>query len=106
MSKVADPWYMSKEWLAVRAVVLKRDKFRCNRCGVLCLGKKKGKPSPHCDHIQPRNKRPDLALTPANIQTLCHSCHSKKSVDDREAHKKPLIDAQGYVVEEPSVVQA
>jgi len=28
------------------------------------------------DHIQPRRRRPDLALDPGNLQTLCATCHS------------------------------
>ena len=98
--KIADPFYKSKQWESVRKTVLKRDKFRCKRCDTLCLGKRKGLPAPHCDHVIPRSKRPDLALVASNVQILCHSCHSKKSEDDRQAHRKPLIDAQGYIVEE------
>lgn len=29
------------------------------------------------DHIEPRVRRPDLALAPSNLQTLCNRCHGQ-----------------------------
>lgn len=29
------------------------------------------------DHIEPRSRRPDLALAPSNLQTLCGPCHGQ-----------------------------
>jgi len=31
------------------------------------------------DHIIPRRKRPDLELDQSNLQSLCDSCHNRKS---------------------------
>jgi hypothetical protein len=31
------------------------------------------------DHIEPRKKRPDLALVLENLQVLCHECNHGKS---------------------------
>ena len=33
----------------------------------------------HCDHRLTVQERPDLRLSLGNLQTLCRSCHSKKS---------------------------
>jgi hypothetical protein len=39
------------------------------------------------DHIRPRAERPDLALSPANLQTLCDTCHGQaKQAHERNAH--------------------
>lgn len=35
------------------------------------------------DHVKPRSQRPDLALDPANLQTLCGRCHGQA----KQAHE-------------------
>jgi len=35
------------------------------------------------DHIEPRSRRPELALDPANLQTLCGTCHGQA----KQAHE-------------------
>jgi hypothetical protein len=38
------------------------------------------------DHIKPRSERPELALAPSNLQTLCATCHgSAKQSHERNA---------------------
>lgn len=41
--------------------------------------KKKGQESADVDHIIPLKVKPQLAYDPENLQTLCHSCHSRKT---------------------------
>ena len=94
--KHADPFYNSQEWEAVRHLALKRDRYYCQTCGALCLGKKRGKPNPHVDHVIPRKEKPEWALKLANLQVLCHSCHSRKSILDTMAKEKPMIGLDGY----------
>jgi 5-methylcytosine-specific restriction enzyme A len=58
-------------WLGIRAQVL-REEDHCRRCGA------GGQPSDHVDHIEPfkfvgSNDR-------ANLQRLCHACHSRKTL--------------------------
>jgi 5-methylcytosine-specific restriction endonuclease McrA len=40
----------------------------------------------HVDHIQPRSKAPELALSPSNLQVLCEHCHNstKRCHEHRE----------------------
>lgn len=38
------------------------------------------------DHIIPVKVRPDLRLDPSNLQSLCKSCHQKKTNQDKEIH--------------------
>lgn len=61
-------------WKRIRYQALKAAKGRCECCGA----------SPqdgarlNVDHIQPRRKRPDLALDPYNLQVLCGDCNAGK----------------------------
>ena len=60
-----------KEW---RAAVLLRDNWQCCSCRRICGGKGEAQ----ADHIVPLvhgGSRFDLS----NGQTLCHSCHSRKT---------------------------
>ncbi len=95
--KAADPFYLSKQWKKVRLDVIRRDKWRCQQCNVLCLGKKRDKPTAHVDHLVARKDRPDLALSMNNLQTLCAPCHSRKTRADE--HDKPEIGLDGYAIE-------
>ena len=68
-------FYSTNAWDVLRRAALRRDRYTCQHCGVLCLGKKRKCPSPHVDHILPIRDRPDLELTLSNLQVLCASCH-------------------------------
>ena len=65
------PFYRSAEWRAVRAAVLHRDGYRCAtpRCD---------RRASHVDHILAVS-RGGGALDPANLRSLCASCHSRKT---------------------------
>lgn len=43
----------------------------------------------HVDHIEPRSKRPDLALDPSNLQILCGDCNLGKSNRDNTNFQSP-----------------
>ena len=92
-----DPFYLTKEWEALRSKRLRMDRFRCAHCNALCLGKGKGMPSPQVDHIKTRKDRPDLALDIDNLRTLCHPCHSKRTRAD-QLNRTP-IGADGYPIQ-------
>jgi len=61
----------SRRWPAVRLAALRRDGWRCVQCG------QRGRVE--VDHIAPVRERPDLAFDVANLQTLCRSCHTRKT---------------------------
>ena len=87
-----DSFYKSKDWYKLRAKVLARDNYQCAFCQVSVRGKGRG----IVDHIQPRRKRPDLALEISNLQTLCtfHHESTKKILENRA--DRPEISISGF----------
>lgn len=66
-------FYSTSEWRQLRRRTIRRDGAVCSICGVRPRGG-----DLTVDHILPRSSRPDLALTPSNLQVLCRSCNSSK----------------------------
>lgn len=67
-------FYTSPEWVAVRDLIVYRDRGRCTVAQLLggeCVGVK------HVHHIQSVDDRPDLALDPSNLGTVCAGHHPK-----------------------------
>lgn len=58
--------------------VKERDCFTCKTCGL------EDKAIVVVDHKNPQYMRPDLAIHPANLQTLCPNCHARKTTQDRK----------------------
>ena len=74
----------SSRWRVLRMQALRRDDFNCVSCG-----------SVHrlqVDHIEPVRDRPELAWDLDNLQTLCASCHSRKTI--QEIGLSPLSPAR------------
>lgn len=63
--------YRSMEWRRLVASVFERDGYHCARCGE----PKRGKGSLHAHHVRPWADHPALRMDPANLVTLCQSCH-------------------------------
>lgn len=73
----------SNEWKQLRLQIIRRDRYRCSRCG--CSGRfpRRSRWEPfvptgpyvglHVHHIHPLSK--GGSNNPANLQTLCISCH-------------------------------
>jgi 5-methylcytosine-specific restriction endonuclease McrA len=60
----------TRHWKALRLQALRRDGWRCVKCG---------KPGREVDHIKPVRTHPELAFELANLQTLDSRCHSRKT---------------------------
>jgi len=71
----------ASRWAAVRRHVFERDGWRCVMCG------RAGRLE--CDHID-RDSRGD-PYNPGNLQTLCRTCHVRKSADE---NRRPLTPAE------------
>lgn len=61
----------SKRWPALRLAAKRRDGFRCVECGA--VGRLE------VDHVKPVRTHPELAFDLSNLQTLCASCHTRKT---------------------------
>jgi 5-methylcytosine-specific restriction enzyme A len=65
------PIIRTQRWKALRLQALERDGFRCVQCGE--------RRRLEIDHVLPVRDRPDLAFEITNLQTLCGSCHARKT---------------------------
>lgn len=61
----------SERWKAVRLQAKRRDGWKCVTCGA--AGRLE------VDHIIPVRTAPERAFDLTNLQTLCVSCHSRKT---------------------------
>ena len=68
-----DNFLASPEWRRLKAEILARAR-RCLSCG----GRVEA-----VDHILPRSKRPELALSESNLQALCQRCHGWKTSQEK-----------------------
>lgn len=73
----AGGFYDSLEWKTLRRLTLIRDGYRCTVCRCDVRGKGKAR----VDHIVSIEERPDLALEPSNVRTLC-------TLHDAQAHRE------------------
>jgi 5-methylcytosine-specific restriction endonuclease McrA len=67
--------YCDPKHRAWRQAVLLRDAYVCRHCSRILYRKGEA----HADHVIPVSQRPDLRYDTANGQTLCASCHQKKT---------------------------
>lgn len=70
--------YASAAWRRVRDLVRERD-GSCRRCGSTT--------NLTAHHLTSIHERPDLSLDPANVITLCRSCHGTISNRERARPK-------------------
>jgi 5-methylcytosine-specific restriction endonuclease McrA len=82
-------FYVSKEWQTLRLYKLSINPL-CEICerehGYL-------NPGEHVDHIIPLAEDYELRLSLGNTQTLCPSCHSKKTKQEQALKKQREIDS-------------
>ena len=60
-----------RQWTRLRLQVLRRDGFRC----VVCAAGGRLE----VDHIEAVRRAPERAFDPDNLQSLCPSCHARKT---------------------------
>jgi 5-methylcytosine-specific restriction protein A len=70
-------FYNQRQWRRASKMHLAREPLcvECEKLGRLT-------PAHHVDHIEPITRRPELAFEPSNWQSLCRSCHSRKTLRD------------------------
>jgi 5-methylcytosine-specific restriction protein A len=65
-------WYYIAQWAHLRQQVLTDAAFTCAQCGSV-------QGDLHVDHIVKHNGDPEVFWNRANLQTLCASCHQRKT---------------------------
>ncbi len=68
-------WYKTQRWAQLRHEVFLRDLYRCQRTGVLCVGKHPLPNSPVANHKVPHKGNPDLFWDINNIETVSKEVH-------------------------------
>jgi hypothetical protein len=88
-----DPFFQSREWLQLRYRTIEASNGNCSSCG-----NRHSAPNPlQVDHIKPRSKYPELALTPSNLQVLCRQCNlgkGNKTEKDWRITATPALEMQ------------
>ena len=74
-------FHQSPAWKALRLAARRRDGWRCVVCG--------SRHRLEVDHVQPVERRPDLALALDNLKTLCRDCHIDKTRLDKGVTQSP-----------------
>lgn len=74
----AQAFYHSKAWRAIRKRALIRDGFTCRFCGARATA------VDHIKELTPENiGDPSISLNLDNLQSLCHDCHTIKTMEDK-----------------------
>lgn len=68
--------YYSARWARLRLVVLARDNGLCQEC----LRAGRTTPGNQIDHIARAEENQELFWRTDNLQTLCSTCHSRKTI--------------------------
>lgn len=76
----ADRRRSSARWQRLRRIVLTREPT-CR----LCRAEGRTELATQVDHIEPIQRRPELAFVEANLQPLCRACHDAKSARERRS---------------------
>jgi 5-methylcytosine-specific restriction enzyme A len=71
LHRYSDAVTRTRRWKALRLQALRRDGWRCVKCG--------GRRRLEVDHIRPVRSHPELSFELSNLQTLDARCHSRKT---------------------------
>jgi 5-methylcytosine-specific restriction protein A len=74
-NRSGDPFYSSRPWRSLR-----RERLRIEPLCRQCKADGRVRAAEVVDHIEPRSRRPDLELEMDNTQSLCPSCHNRKTM--------------------------
>jgi 5-methylcytosine-specific restriction endonuclease McrA len=71
IKRFSDHITRTRRWKALRLLALRRDKFRCVKCGA------RGRLE--VDHVISVRTAPERAFDLSNLQSLCPKCHGAKT---------------------------
>lgn len=72
--QAAKAFYNSAAWIAVRCLVLERDRYMCQPC--LRMGRHR--PATTVHHKRELRNNPEAALDPENLEGICIQCHNQQ----------------------------
>lgn len=67
-------FYDSDKWKRKRAVILKRDGYKCKQCSRYGITRE----AVEVHHIKHYDEYPELAFVDSNLISLCKACHNKE----------------------------
>jgi 5-methylcytosine-specific restriction protein A len=71
-------WYKTARWQKLRAKVLLRDKYTCQRTGVILAGKHPAPDSPVVDHIRPHRGNEAMFWDENNLMAVSKAFHDSQ----------------------------
>lgn len=99
----AKSFYRSQAWQAIRLRALMRDGYTCRVCGA------RATEIDHIIELTPENiSNQDISLNLANLQSLCHDCHTRKTKADKyiyaggDCPPEFFFDADGNLTPRPA----
>ncbi len=81
-------WYKTARWQKLRAKVLNRDLYTCQRTGVLLTGKHPAPNSPVVDHIKPHRGDPVLFWDEKNLHAVSKAFHDSQKQREEQGEIK------------------
>lgn len=81
-NKESNKWYYRKSWKTIRLNYLQQNPF-CEEC----LKEGNHVQAIEVDHVHPHQGNPELFYDQNNLQSLCKSCHSRKTIIELFATK-------------------
>jgi 5-methylcytosine-specific restriction protein A len=81
-------WYKTAKWQKLRAKILKRDLYTCQRTGELLTGKHPAPNSPVVDHIKPHRGDPELFWDEKNLHAVSKAFHDSQKQREEQGEIK------------------
>lgn len=78
-------WYKTARWQKLRAQVLVRDAYTCQRTGALLSGRHPAPDSPVVNHRIPHRGDPSLFWDEANLETVAKAVHDREIQQEERA---------------------
>ena len=79
-----NPFYNSTRWRKVRKIFIQNNPL-CKHCKD---NNNRVVPATDVDHVVPLRISPERSFDFSNLQSLCRSCHAKKSAEDGRIYPK------------------
>lgn len=101
--------FKTRQGRKVRRMILDRDGWQCQMCGVLLTGQMHQPNGAVVDHLEPVALSPHRERDPGNMRAVCRSCHATcNSIEQRHGDNlaaivaakrgKPVIGEDGWPV--------